>query len=187
MRTALKASETAAVSVEIADELSPADLNDLCDAADAAIEQGGGFGWVKPPAREVLERYWRGVLAVPERHLLLARLDGEICGALQVIEPNRNNEAQAFCANIVAAFVAPYARGLGAGRKLMQTAEQLASEMGYKALQLDVRETQETAIALTEKLGYTRWGVNPVYAHVNGDVVRGYYYSKALDPKFAAP
>ena len=33
-------------TVEVLEQLSPGDLNDLCDATDAAIEGGGGFGWV---------------------------------------------------------------------------------------------------------------------------------------------
>jgi ribosomal protein S18 acetylase RimI-like enzyme len=172
------------VTIEIMDRLTPADLNDLCDATDAAIEGGGGFGWISLPAREVLERYWKGVLVVPERHLLLARMDGVVCGAAQLVEPSRHNEAQSFSAQVLASFVAPWARHRGAGRKLVETAEKLALEMGYKVLQLDVRETQESAIRLYESMGYRRWGVNPSYAFVNNRVIAGYYYAKVISPLF---
>jgi ribosomal protein S18 acetylase RimI-like enzyme len=172
------------VTIEIMDRLTPADLNDLCDATDAAIEGGGGFGWVSLPAREVLERYWKGVLVVPERHLLLARVDGVVCGAAQLVEPSRHNEAQSFSAQVLASFVAPWARRNGAGRKLVETAEKLALEMGYKVLQLDVRETQEAAIRLYEDMGYRRWGINPAYAYVNNRVIAGYYYTKVISPLF---
>ena len=171
-------------SVEIATALPPADLYDLCDATDAAIEAGGGFGWVTPPAREVLEKYWRGVLVVPERHLLVARMDGMVCGAVQLIEPSRYNEAQSFTATVLANFVAPWARGQGAGRKLMETAEKLAFEMGYKALQLDVRETQTIAISLYESMKYKRWGSNPLYAMVDNRFIAGHFYSKLIRPLF---
>lgn len=181
----IKALSPAHVTIEIVDRLSPADLNDLCDATDAAIEAGGGFGWLVPPAREVLERYWKGVLVVPERHLLLARMDGVVCGTAQLVEPTRHNEAQAFSAQLLACFVSPWARGHGAGRKLAETSEKLAVEMGYKVMQLDVRETQETAIRLYEALGYRRWGVNPAYALVEGRLIAGYYYSKNISPLFA--
>jgi ribosomal protein S18 acetylase RimI-like enzyme len=178
---ALKATAAGAlVSIEITDRLSPADLHDLCDATDAAIEAGGGFGWIRPPARDIMERYWRGVLAVPERHLLLARLGGSVCGATQLVEPTRSNEAQAFSAALLAAFIAPYARNNGAGRRLAETAEQLALEMGYKVLQMDLRETQKAAIHLYESLGYKRWGVNPAYAITEGEIVCGYYYAKNI-------
>lgn len=172
------------ISIEIADAISPADLNDLCDATDAAIEAGGGFGWISPPPREVLERYWRGVLVVPERHMLLARMDGIVCGAAQVVEPSRHNEAQAFSATLAGTFIAPWARSRGAGRKLTETAEKLAQEMGYRVLQLDVRETQTAAIRLYEDMGYKKWGTNPAYAMVGGGMVAGFYYSKNIAPPF---
>ncbi len=173
------------IRIDIVDKLTPADLNDLCDATDAAIEAGGGFGWITPPAREVMERYWRGVLVVPERHLLLARVDGVVCGAAQLIEPSRHNEAQAFSAQVLAAFIAPWARGKGAGRKLLDTAEKLATEMGYKVLQIDVRETQDAAIALFEKSGFKRWGENPAYAFVGSRVIKGLYYAKTIGTFFS--
>jgi ribosomal protein S18 acetylase RimI-like enzyme len=184
--TRMKALEHAHVTIEIMDKLSPADLNDLCDSTDAAIEAGGGFGWINLPAREVLERYWKGVLVVPERHLLLARIDGMVCGAAQLVEPSRHNEAQAFSAQILASFVAPWARGHGAGRKLVEMAEKLATEMGYKTIQLDVRETQTAAISLYEQMGYRRWGTNPAYAMIDGKLIAGYFYTKSLNP-IAAP
>ncbi len=59
--------------VELLETLTTADLNDLCDATDAAIEAGGGFGWLELPAREILERYWNGVVAMPARLLFVAR------------------------------------------------------------------------------------------------------------------
>ena len=62
----------------------------------AAINEGGGFGWLKPPPRQVLENYWKGVLLVPERRLFVGRLDGTIAGSAQLSRAPRNNEAQAF-------------------------------------------------------------------------------------------
>ena len=68
------------LSVDVAEKLKGGDISDLCDAAELAIKAEGGFGWLKPPSRETMERYWRGVLAVPERTLFVARLDGVIAG-----------------------------------------------------------------------------------------------------------
>ena len=42
-------------SVELVNDLRAADLSDLCDAAELAITDGGGFGWLAPPPRDVLE------------------------------------------------------------------------------------------------------------------------------------
>jgi hypothetical protein len=101
------------LAVERAAAFSDDDLAALCEAADAAIIDGGGFGWVNPPGRNALERYFKGLLLVPERSLYLARLDGVIVGSAQLVRPPRNNEAQAFAATLMHAFIAPYARSHG--------------------------------------------------------------------------
>lgn len=167
-------------AIEKLDGFKAADLHDLCDAADLAIRGGGGFGWVEPPPREVMERYWRGVLAVPGRSLFVGRLDGVVAGSAQLVRPPPNNEAQAFCATLTTFFVAPWARGHGLARRLVEAVEAEAHDSGFEALQLDVRETQTAAIRLYEAMGYTLWGTNPVYARVHGRTVSGYYFYKLL-------
>jgi len=167
-------------SVERLTEISEDDLAALCEAADAAIFDGGGFGWLNSPGRQGMQRYYRGVLLVPERELFVARLDGTLVGSAQLVRPSRNNEAQAFAAGLMHAFLAPYARGKGLGRMLVRAVEDHARSQGYHVLNLDVRETQVTAIALFEKLGYTRWGTHPCYAKITGRTVGGFYYFKAL-------
>jgi ribosomal protein S18 acetylase RimI-like enzyme len=174
---------TPVVNVEIADELSPADMNDLCEAAEVAINAGGGFGWVSPPPRRVLETYWRGVLLVPGRCLFVGRLDGVIGGSAQLVHPTRNNEAQAHAATLTTSFVAPWARGHGVARGLVMAVEARARDEGFMVLNLDVRATQVAAIALYEHLGYSRWGTHPHYARVKDKWVTGYFYSKDLNPK----
>ncbi len=168
-------------SVEQVRELSTPDLNDLCDATDAAIQAGGGFGWVTLPARETLERYWQGVLTMPARMMFVARLDGVICGSVQLVTPPKNNEAQSFSVQLTANFMAPWARGHGLARMLVESAEQKARIAGFSVINLDVRETQEAAIKLYESLGYISLGLHPYYARVDGNVVRGRYYYKVID------
>jgi ribosomal protein S18 acetylase RimI-like enzyme len=158
------------------------DLASLCEAADAAIIDGGGFGWIHPPGRKALERYFKGVLLVPERELYVARLDGVVVGSAQLVRPPRNNEAQAFTANLMHSFVAPYARHFGLARMLTLRVEEGARALGYHVLNLDVRETQSAAITLYERLGYVRWGIQPLYARVGGKTVRGFHYHKVLQP-----
>lgn len=166
--------------VEQLTEFTDEDLHALCEATDAAIIDGGGFGWINPPGRRALEGYFRGVLLVPERELFVARLDGTVVGSAHLVRPPRNNEAQAFAAHLMHSFIAPYARGHGLARMLTEGVEERARELGYHVLNLDVRETQEAAIRLYESLGYTRWGVHPEYALVRGRVVQGFYYYKRL-------
>ncbi len=170
------------LAVERATEFTDDDLSALCEATNAAIIDGGGFGWLNPQGRVSLETYFRGVLLVPERQLLVGRLDGVIVGAAQLVRPPRNNEAQAFAAHLQHAFIAPYARGHGLARLLTHRVEDSARSLGYHVLNLDVRETQEAAIALYESLGYIRWGVHPAYARAGGKTVRGIHYYKVLQP-----
>ena len=174
-----------ALLVERATSLDDTDLQALCEAADAAILEGGGFGWVKSPGRLALTSYFRGVLLVPERELFIGRLNGTIVGSAQLVRPPRNNEAQAFAATLMHAFIAPYARGHGLARLMTQRVEDGARALGYQVLNLDVRESQEPAIRLYEGLGYHRWGEHPAYARVGGRTIRGLYYTKLLqrEPK----
>jgi GNAT superfamily N-acetyltransferase len=159
------------------------DLHALCEATDAAIIDGGGFGWINPPGRRALETYYRGVLLVPERELFVARLNGDIVGSAHLVRPPRNNEAQAFAAQLMHAFIAPFARGHGLARLLVEGVEERARDIGSHILNLDVRETQGVAIRLYESMGYTRWGEHPEYALVRGTVIRGYFYYKRLRPR----
>jgi ribosomal protein S18 acetylase RimI-like enzyme len=156
------------------------DLHALCEATDAAIIDGGGFGWVTPPGRRALETYFRGVLLVPERELFVARLNGDIVGSAILVRPPRNNEAQAFAASLVHSYIAPYARGHGLARMLTEALEDRARELGYHILNLDVRETQTAAIRLYQSLSYIRWGEHPEYALVRGKSVTGFFYYKRL-------
>ncbi len=156
------------------------DLQALCEATDAAILDGGGFGWITSPGRRTLEQYFRGILLVPERALFVGRLDGMIVGATQLLRPPRNNEAQAMSATLMHCYLAPYARGHGLARMMTEAVEECARNLGYQVLNLDVRESQTAAIRLYEALGYTHWGTHPHYARVGGAVVGGYFFTKKL-------
>src|ERR1700733_15142942 len=98
----------AKVVIERLIQCAGTDLDDLCEATEAAIVEGGGFGWLKPPARHVLESYWKGLLLIPERRLVVGRLDGVIAGSAQLARAPRNNEAQAIVGTVSGAFVAPW-------------------------------------------------------------------------------
>jgi len=63
---------------------------------------------------------------------------------------------------------------------MMLRVEERARATGVRVLNLDVRETQEAAIALYESLGYERWGVHPNYARVRGRSIRGFFFTKLL-------
>jgi ribosomal protein S18 acetylase RimI-like enzyme len=172
----------AELTVERIEAFSEEDMHALCEATHAAIIEGGGFGWVRPPERRALEAYFRGLLLVPERQVFVARLNSTIVGSAQLVRPPRNNEAQAFGAQLMHAFIAPYARGHGLARLLTLRVEEAARAMKFQVLNLDVRETQQAAIRLYESLGYERWGEHPLYARIRGKPVRGLFFYKLLQP-----
>jgi ribosomal protein S18 acetylase RimI-like enzyme len=175
-----------ATAVESLTEFTGTELHDLCDAAEAAIVAGGGFGWLSVPPRQAMEAYWKGVLVVPERELFVARLDRTICGSAQLQRAPRNNEAQALSGQLTTSFMAPWARGHGLARQLVLAVEAAALRVGLRILNLDVRESQEAAIKLYETLGYQQWGRHPHYAWVEGRWVPGRYYFKDLRVGMAA-
>jgi ribosomal protein S18 acetylase RimI-like enzyme len=155
-------------------------MQELCDATEAAIEDGGGFGWLKIPSRKVLEDYWKGVLLIPERELIVGRIDGVIASSCQLVRPARNNEAQNFSFQLTTFFVTPWARGHGLAPMMLDEAEAFARGSGFSMISLDVRATQESAIRRYEAAGYVRFGTHPRYALVNGEYIPGYFYYKDI-------
>jgi ribosomal protein S18 acetylase RimI-like enzyme len=178
--------DTVTTAVERLRAFEGSDLEDLCEATVAAIEDGGGFGWIEAPARQVLESYWNGVMLVPERSLFVARLNGRVCGSVQLVAPPRNNEAQSFAAQLTGNFLAPWSRGHGLARRMVEAIEEAARAAGFGILNLDVRATQDVAIGLYEAMGFTRWGTHPVYARVDGKVIPGHFYFKRLGGRIRA-
>ena len=164
----------------VVSSLSTDDMEALCEAVTAAILDGGGFGWLQPPGSQALERYFEGMLLVPERSLYVVRDKGMICGAGQLARPPSSYEAHAATVNLTGFFVAPYARGRGLGRALANAMIQGAKAMGCKVINCDVRETHDAAIGLFRSLDFEHWGTHPYYARIGGQTVRGLFFSKLL-------
>ena len=166
--------------IEAITEFDSADLGDLCEAAEEAILDGNGFGWLSPPPRSVQENFWKGVLMVPVRELYCARFEGRIVGSGQLVKPFANNEAGGHIAQVATFFIAPYARGYGLAIGLLAVLENSAKEQGFKILEVDVRETQLAAISLLEASGYEKWAVKKNYAWNGERYVDGYYFKKEI-------
>ena len=168
------------VKAELCTNLSKVDLQELCEATEEAILAGGGFGWVFPPANKTLQDYWKGVLLIPERVLIVGKLDNIVAGSVQLIKPTKNNEAQSHSCVLSTFFFASWARGCGLAKAVFQKAESKAIEDGFKVITLEVRETQLRAIQLYEQAGFIKFGMNPKAALVNGKYIAGYHYYKEL-------
>ena len=179
-------SDLKATRIEEIESFTGNDLAELCELTLHAITDGDGFLWVKPPPVRVLENYWNGVMLVPERSLFIARLDGRVVGTSQLLRPSANNESGAFGAQLTTFIIAPWARGHGLARGLLQGLEDVARARGYTTLDLDVRSDRTVAIKLFEAHGFERWGEKQRYARIHGRYISGYYYSKNLDESSAS-
>jgi len=168
------------ISVDLLLSINDLDLADICNITEQAIKAGGGFGWLKVPPRDTLNKYWKGIVLVKNRKLIVGRLNNAIAGTLQLMFHPSNNEAQQNICNITSHFVAPWARGHGLAKAIIDKAETVGKESGSNCVQLDIRETQKAAIQLFKSKGYTQWGTNPNYAFVNGKNIKGFYYLKRL-------
>ena len=168
--------------VERLTEFRHADLTELVQATEDAVRDGIGFNWMVPPGKDILETYWKGVLVVPERVLFVGRLDETIAGSIQLLKPGISKETTSFCVAVEAHFVAPWARGHGLAKMMLQAAEREARAQGFSVLRLGVRATQERAIHVYEECGYTLWGELPTYEYVNAKMIPGKFYYKNLEP-----
>ena len=178
MSTQLK--EKINISVETIAKLSEVDLADLCNITEQAINAGGGFGWLRVPTREILNNYWKKIIDENFSNLIVGRLNGVIAGTLQLSYEAPNIESRKNIAQIKRQFVAPWARGYGLAKSMIDFSETKAKENNIKSIQLAVRETQDAAIQLFSGKDYKVWGENPYYAFINGSFVKGIYFFKNL-------
>lgn len=170
------------LAVEKKTAMTESELGQLAVATEDATRDGIGFNWLTPPMRETLESYWKGVLMVPTRSLFVAKLDGTITGAIQLVRPSKARESQAFAVTVEAHFMAPWARGHGLALMLLDAAEREAAKDGFSVINLSVRETQTRALEIYRSHGYTEWGTMPYYEYVNASMVSGHFFYKKLEP-----
>ena len=168
------------ISIDTLNALSEVDLADLCNITEQAIKAGGGFGWLRVPTRDILNEYWQKITKDKLNHLIVGRLNGVIAGTLQLSYEAPNIESRKNIAQIKRQFVAPWARGYGLAKSMIDFSEQKAKEENIKSIQLSVRETQDAAIKLFTGKDYKIWGENPFYAFINGSFVKGIYFYKNL-------
>ena len=174
------AKENMNIAVESINQISDIDLADLCSITEQAIKAGGGFGWITIPPIETLKKYWNGLVLIKSNILIVGRLNGNIAGASIISFNPPNNEAQKNISKIQSHFVAPWARGYGLAKAMIDKAIEISKENNKKSIQLDIRETQSAAIKLFENKGFSKWGENPSYAFINGNKIKGLYYYKDI-------
>lgn len=167
--------------IRVTEPLSDEDLHHLTDSAMCAVLDGGTFGWLEPPERSVMERFFRGILLVPERELFVARSsDGTICGAGLLAFSPAHLDLHHSKARILGFYVAPYARCAGHGQGLLTAMLDRTRALKVKVVDCELRETQKIAVDLLLRLGFEHWGTHPYYGRMAGQTVKGLFFSKYI-------
>ena len=180
MNISTQLKEKIIISVDNIETLTDVDLADLCNITEQAIKAGGGFGWLRVPTRDILIDYWTKRTNDKHIKLIVGRLNGVIAGTLQLNYEAPNIESRKNIAQIRRQFVAPWARGYGLAKSMIDFSESKAKENNIKSIQLAVRETQQAAVQLFSGKDYKVWGENPYYAFINGSFVKGIYFYKNI-------
>lgn len=170
-----------AVRLLVSDELRFTILS-LVDCTQVAIKAGGGFGWITSPGEESLIQHWTEVIHDEYMCLFCAYDNSVVVGSVQLVLPRPKNEAGGFAGEVSTLFVHPEWRGQGISSMLLEAVEKKSRSFNWMTqLNLSVRATQESAIALYHKRGFKTWGTNPRYACIDGEYIAGHYMSKRLD------
>ncbi len=106
-----------------------------------------------PPTAEQLE----DIATSPASHLLLARVDDEIVGALTLVVFRIPTGMRAWIEDVV---VDEAARGQGVGEALNREALRLAKEHGAITVDLTSRPSREAANRMYQRLGFTQRETN---------------------------
>jgi GNAT superfamily N-acetyltransferase len=144
--------------------LDDAHVDGLADLLIDCVESGASVGFMQPLTRERAVTFWRRVargVALGERALLIAEDAAGICGTVQLVLEQPENQPHR--ADLAKMQVHRRARRRGLGAALVRAAEGLARECGKTLLVLDA-VTGGDAARLYERLGWVRVGDIPGYA-----------------------
>lgn len=159
-------------------------MYELCDATLETIKHKDGFniGFSRKYSYDIdqIEKYFNGVLVMPERTLFVAYYNGVVAGSIQLLKQHSSYETMAFCCSFDNHFVVPWARGHGIARKLLEFAESEAKNLGFSMIKVSVRSNRIAAIKLYESYGFIKWGHLNRYEFVDGKYIGGMFYYKDL-------
>jgi GNAT superfamily N-acetyltransferase len=152
------------MTIRRATTLGDDELEGLVDVVVDCVEGGASIGFMHPLTRERARAFWEDVaqrVAAGERALLLAEDEDGVCGTVQLIL--RQPENQPHRADVTKMLVHGRARRRGLGAELMRALEAVARDCGKTLLVLDA-VTDGDAARLYARLGWQRVGDVPDYA-----------------------
>ena len=145
-------------AVEAAEHVSA-----LSDILIDCVDGGSSVSFMAPLTRAKADAFWQKVAAAaegPGRILLIADLDGETVGTVQIVTDQPENQPHR--ADIAKLLVHRRARKRGIGLALMQAAEDAARAAGKTLLVLDTASGD--AERIYTRLNWTLLGHIPGYA-----------------------
>lgn len=141
-----------------ADYLNPKHAQHIVDLLNAYAEEPMGGG--KPLAEEVKQNLVAGLAARNYAHKVIAYIDGEPAGLVNVFEAFSTFKAKPLM-NIHDVVVIPEYRGLGLSQKMLEKVEELAKEKGCCKLTLEVLSGNAVAKSAYEKFGFSGYELDP--------------------------
>ncbi|HYO53741.1 GNAT family N-acetyltransferase [Archangium sp.] len=153
----------------------------LADVLIDCVEGGASVSFMLPLARERALAFWRKVahgVKAGERALLVAEDAGGICGTVQLLLDQPENQPHR--ADLAKMLVYSRVRRQGLGAALMRAAEDMARECGRTLLVLDA-VTGGDAYRLYLRLGWVKVGDVPKFAlYPEGGFCSTTYFYKDL-------
>jgi GNAT superfamily N-acetyltransferase len=140
------------------------EVEGLVDVLVDCVEGGASVGFMLPLSRRRAHEFWSGVadaVGRGDRALLVAEDDSGICGTVQLILAQPDNQPHR--ADLSKMLVHRRARRRGLGEALMRAAEGMAIDCGKSLLVLDA-VTDGDAYRLYSRLGWQRVGDVPDFA-----------------------
>ncbi len=138
-------------------EVAAAVDNELIRAFEELIPQLSRSS--PPPTRQQLEE----MLAAPSTTIFLARVDGQIAGALTLVMFRIPTGLRAWIEDVV---VSDEARGHGVGAALNTAAIEHAERSGTRSIDLTSRPSRDAANRLYKRLGFEQRATN-VYRYTH--------------------
>ena len=141
-------------------------IQDFWSAVDSVAREHQYLAFLEGPPINTTREFVLGNIEGNWPHFI-AVCDGRIIGWCDISALDRPvfNHIGSLGIGIIASH-----RGLGIGKKLLQTALQKAEQKGLTRIELTVREKNQPAIALYKKFGFEIEGI-----HKNGVCIEGKY------------
>lgn len=143
----------------------PREIEGLAELLHACVHGGASINFILPFSMQEARAYWREKvapgLAAGTRHLIVAHLDGDLVGTVQLnldMPPNQRHRCE-----VSKLLVHADARRQGVGHKLLMAAERVAKSEGRTLITLDTRRG-DAAELLYRGVGYEIAGIIPRYA-----------------------